>query len=234
MFEAIKNLFKKKSTGLEFYGRTLCSPVARPPKLPASNHYESDSYQILKYEYEYLWPVANVQSPWLSQADRAVHTALVNKSAYLEVEKATKIPWFFIAALHMRESNFDFKKHLHNGDPLTARTLNVPKNRPETGAPPFTFAESAIDALQYEGFAMEDNWDVATVFYNLEAWNGHGYRRSDNECTPTNACPYVYSGTQFYDCGKFISDHRFERSLADAQLGTMAFLKHLSLVDKVF
>jgi len=38
-----------------------------------------------------------------------------------------------------------FKLHLHNGDPLTARTVNVPKGRPKTGQPPFAWGISAKD-----------------------------------------------------------------------------------------
>ena len=230
MMQAIKNLFKKEVKA----PAPLRLSAGRPLNLPLSNHYVSTLFTTLSLEYNYLWPLAVVIPNSLAQADRAVHTALKNKNTYLDIEAKTKVPWFFTAALHMRESNFDFTKHLHNGDPLSERTTHVPTNRPALGSPPFTFTDSAIDALQYEGFASEEKWDVATTFYCLEAWNGHGYRRASNECTPVNASPYVYSGTQFYECGKFVADHKFDTSLRDGQLGVMAFLKHLSEVETIF
>ena len=44
------------------------------------------------------------------------------------------IPWWFVGAIHMLESGFTFTRHLHNGDPLSARTVRVPAGRPERGS----------------------------------------------------------------------------------------------------
>ena len=58
------------------------------------------------------------------------------------------IPWQFIAIIHSLECGCDFKLHLHNGDPLTARTVQVPAGRPVAGNPPFTWEASAeVDIL---------------------------------------------------------------------------------------
>lgn len=57
------------------------------------------------------------------------------------------MPWYFIAAVHLRESSFQVDRHLHNGDPLTGRTVQVPAGRPPVGDPPHTFEQSASDAL---------------------------------------------------------------------------------------
>ena len=62
------------------------------------------------------------------------------------------IPWWFVAVIHDLEASRNFNAHLHNGDPLTHRTVHVPKNRPP-GNPPFTFEESARDALTLDGLA---------------------------------------------------------------------------------
>ena len=72
------------------------------------------------------------------------------KARYQSIAQSTGVPWFFIGVVHYMEASSDFTKHLHNGDPLNKRTVQVPANRP-LGIPPFTFEQSAIDALQYQG-----------------------------------------------------------------------------------
>ena len=169
-----------------------------------------------------------------TKAEKACAITIKNADTYLAVEDKTKVPWFVVAALHMRESHFDFTKHLHNGDPLSARTTHTPIGRPPLGEPPFRWSDSAIDALQYEGFSNYDTWDVPTSFYHLEAWNGHGYRKEGVLTNPENASPYIYAGTQFYKSGKYVSDHKFDPKEVDDQLGCMAFLKHLSTYVRLF
>ena len=86
-----------------------------------------------------------------------VATAISNNmSRYFTVSNAlatkfpagTPIPWYVIGFIHKMESDMNFGTHLHNGDPLTARTVHVPTGRPVNGNPPFTWEDSAADALQ--------------------------------------------------------------------------------------
>ena len=63
------------------------------------------------------------------------------------------MPWYVVGLIHTMESSGNFAAHLHNGDPLSARTTHVPAGRPKAGAPPFTWEESATDALTMQGFA---------------------------------------------------------------------------------
>ena len=61
-------------------------------------------------------------------------------------------PWFFLGVIHAMESRFNFERHLHNGDPLSARTVRVPKGFPKAGNPPFTWEVSAEeDAMEEYG-----------------------------------------------------------------------------------
>lgn len=69
-----------------------------------------------------------------------------NKDRYVAVSKLTGIPWSFIAVIHNMEASLNFKSHLHNGDPLTARTVQVPAGYPKKGNPPFKWEDSAADA----------------------------------------------------------------------------------------
>ena len=65
--------------------------------------------------------------------------------------------------------------HLHNGDPLQARTVHVPSGRPVVGSPPFTWRQSALDALTLKGFHEVGDWSVPHMLYLLEKYNGTAY-----------------------------------------------------------
>lgn len=100
------------------------------------------------------------------------------RTRYEEVASKTGVPWYFIGIIHNLECSGDFRKHLHNGDPLTARTVQVPAGRPPNGKPPFYWADSAIDALTYQKLVgiPEDEWTVPFMLFTLEGYNGFGYR----------------------------------------------------------
>ena len=55
------------------------------------------------------------------------------RSRYERVSGITLVPWQVIGVIHSREADCDFHCHLHNGDPLTGRTIHVPKGRPLEG-----------------------------------------------------------------------------------------------------
>ena len=149
-----------------------------------------------------------------------------NKNRFIDVANhfSNGIPPEFIACLYMRESDMDFKGHLHNGDPLTARTVNVPAGRPKAdpkNGSSYTFEESAIDALIYEGFDKWTDWSVAGVIYCFEKYNGWGYLRRGK------VSPYVWSGSTIYQSGKFTSDGVYNDSVVDKQMGAGMLYKYL-------
>lgn len=129
------------------------------------------------------------------------------------------IPWFFIGIVHSLESGSDFATHLHNGDPLTARTVHTPFNRPDTGSPPYTWEESAHDALkEYVG---QTDWSPARMLYRWETYNGFGYRARG---LPS---PYLWSFSQHYVKGRFVADHVFDADSVSKQCGAAVLLKAL-------
>ena len=134
------------------------------------------------------------------------------------------MPWWFVAVLHDLEASRDFGAHLHNGDPLTHRTVNVPRNRPP-GNPPFTFEESARDALTFEGFAHVADWSISHALFRFERFNGFGYRNPSIDIPS----PYLWSFSQHYTRGKFSSDGHFEPTLVSQQCGAGVLLR--ALVD---
>ena len=134
-----------------------------------------------------------------------------------------RIPWYFIACVHYRECSFSFKEHLHNGDPLTAYTTHVPANRPQVGhPPPFTFEESAVDALKLMGFDKIGGWTLPLMLRKLEAYNGFGY--SGLHHIPS---PYLWGYSNHYTKGLYVKDGKFDADAVSKQMGTAVILKRM-------
>lgn len=144
-----------------------------------------------------------------------------NKQKYESVSAKTTVPWYVIAAIHYRESSLSFSRHLHNGDPLTARTVHIPKGHPIKGNPPFTWEESAVDSLNMSWLSKVKDWSIDNMLGLIERYNGLGYKRKG---LPS---PYVWSWTQHYKSGKYVADGRFDPDVVDKQCGTAAIIKML-------
>ncbi len=155
----------------------------------------------------------------LKQLDYVCRVALTNESLYQLVSHTVNIPWPLIAAIHFRESNQNFKCHLHNGDPLTARTVHVPAGRPVAGQPPFTWVDSAIDALN--GVWRPLAWDLASCLEFLERYNGTGYQKHGVNT------PYLWDLTNEYVSGLFVADGAFDPDAKESRPGAVALLKTL-------
>ncbi len=65
---------------------------------------------------------------------QSVRKILSNRARYERITKSMTMPWYFLAIIHGLEADFRFDSHLHNGDPLTGRTVRVPAGRPAQGA----------------------------------------------------------------------------------------------------
>lgn len=153
-----------------------------------------------------------------------INRAVLNKKRYETVARAVHCPWFLVAVIHYRESTFDFKSCLHNGDLLPGPTINVPKGR----GPFQSWEDAAVDALKINGVLNVKTWDLNHVFCFLEKYNGWGYRLySGKNTTPKNSSPYIYSATPYYEKGKYKHDGNFDPNLIDQQIGAMAFIKTL-------
>jgi lysozyme family protein len=185
------------------------------------------TYEALKDEYATDWKRMVIPDSRRHDVD-VIATKLVGfKERYQAVEKATGVPWYVIAVLHERESDADFTTHLHNGDPLTRRTWHVPRGRPPLPAqPPFTWEESAEDALPYDGLASIGAWPIERIAYQCEGYNGWGYHNRD---MPS---PYLWSFSNIYRSGKYIGDGHFSASAVDRQCGVMPMLYAMARIDK--
>jgi lysozyme family protein len=178
--------------------------------------------QKTRDEYRRLFDLTIIRPAHAKAVEQWCSKVLAQKDQYQQIGEPLGIPWFFIAAVHMRESSLNFKKHLHNGDPLSARTVQVPAGRPKTGNPPFSFAESALDALRVKKLDQWTDWSVPALLYKLEQYNGWGYAFRN---LPS---PYLWSFSEHFSAGKFIKDGVYDPSTVDAQCGTATLLRRLA------
>src|SRR5919198_5486506 len=111
-------------------------------------------------EYVDLWNSCTIRPPRVAEVDAIVNRIVAHKERYRKAGRPHGVPWHVVAVIHMLESSGNFATHLHNGDPLSARTVHVPKGRPKAGRPPFTWEESAADALAFDGLATRKNWSL--------------------------------------------------------------------------
>lgn len=156
----------------------------------------------------------------LRELDFVCRVALNNYNSYRIVSLRTGIPWPVIAAIHFRESNQCFLRHLHNGDPLTARTTHVPIGRPKTGYPPFTWTDSATDALT--DLWKPKAWDMAGCLDFCEHYNGYGYAERGV------MTPYLWDWTDHYLSGLFDRDGQYDPKLTENRPGVVSIFKALA------
>jgi lysozyme family protein len=177
----------------------------------------------LKKEYENLFATCVVNPPKQKAVDDIRKKIVENRHRYEEVEGVTKVPWYVVAVIHSLEGSLNFKTHLHNGDPLTAKTVHVPKGRPP-GTAPFRWEDSAVDALEFDNMTGVSKWTLAVMLFKLEGFNGFGYRTRH----PEVLTPYLWSFSNHYTKGKFTSDGKFDPSAVSGQCGAAVILQSLS------
>lgn len=177
-------------------------------------------YAKAKVGYGNMWRLARVLPEKRQAAFLIAQRALANRARYEQAAAACHgMPWWWVAAVHSLESGMSWTRHLHNGDPLTRRTIHVPAGRPAAGAPPFTWEESARDALLLKGLEKVGNWEVERCLYEWERYNGFGYvSRGVNS-------PYVWSFTTLQQPGKYVADGVFDRNAVSQQCGAAAIAK---------
>jgi lysozyme family protein len=182
----------------------------------------SASYPALKPEYERLFSNCRVPDRRRYEVQKLVDHILANRPRYDAAGKPLGTPWWIIGALHAMESDLNFHTHLHNGDPLTQRTVQVPSGRPKEGNPPFAWEHSATDALKMHGFHVWRDWSVAGALYKAEQYNGWGVRRFHSSSGPT---AYLWSYTNIYRGGKYVKDGVWSATAQSQQPGVAAILR---------
>jgi len=162
----------------------------------------------------------------INEQHKAVSTRIGNdivrsRYRYSAVETTTGVPWWWIGVVHSMEAGLNFATHLHNGDPLTARTVHRPAGRPASGIPPFRWEDSAADALRLKELHRERDWSIPKALYNFERYNGFGYvARGVNS-------PYLWSFSNLYRHGKYVRDGVWDANAVSQQCGAAVLLKTL-------
>ena len=177
----------------------------------------------LTKEYVDLWKSCVVRPQRRDEVDALVKRIAANKDRYKKAGDPLGVPWHVVGVIHMLEAGGDFSKHLHNGDPLTARTVHVPKGRPKAGRPPFKWEVSARDALVFDGLSRRKNWSLPGTLFALEQFNGFGYRKPSINIHS----PYLWSFSNQYTKGKFDSDGHFSPTAVSQQCGAAVLLKRM-------
>lgn len=183
------------------------------------------NFADVKAGYTNLWNTAKIRPEHLAAVHSAASAMLTHRARYEAL--TPKVPWWFIAIIHNLEGGGSFSTHLHNGDPLTERTIHVPIGRPKTGEPPFTWEGSAFDALQMEGFLDETDWSFPKACWSFEKMNGFGYTKKGINS------PYIWSYTTLYTKGKYVADGVFDADAVSQQIGAAAILKQFIAMGEV-
>lgn len=157
---------------------------------------------------------------------RPARVAVANKGRYLAIARSAGMPdiaWVFIAVSHYRESSQDFSKSLAQGDPWNAVSRNVPAGR----GPFKSFEDAAVDALaKCSPYAARlKDWSIGGMLTNLERYNGIGYAAKGKPS------PYIWSGTNQYEKGKYVRDGVYDPEKVDAQLGCAGLILTMMQLD---
>lgn len=180
----------------------------------------------LRGEYAAMYAAATVKPESIATVDHIVTTLASHRNRYDAASRTSGVPWYVIAAIHSLEGggqSGDFSRHLHNGDPLTAQTTHIPAHRPAappaSGKLPYTWEESAADALsRWRGVT---DWSLPATLWRLEGYNGFGTRARG---LPS---PYLWSYTDQYVKGKYVADGVWDANAVSRQVGAAAILKRM-------
>lgn len=205
------------------------APITVTELLPPRN---SRDYAELEDEYVRLFEVAGMRAEHAGALAFYTNRVKRHRPRYEAVADAAggRIPWYFIACIHALESSFDFNTHLFNGDPLTARTVRVPKGQPAADPADgvrYRWEESALAAMRFKELDRATDWSLPRMLYRLEGYNGFGYR---SQLVPT---PYLWSFSTLYDRGRFVRDHVFDRNAESRQAGAATIIKKLALEREI-
>ncbi|NEJ94331.1 hypothetical protein [Rhizobium ruizarguesonis] len=180
--------------------------------------------------YQTLWDTMTVTDDWQSKAVKIAKDIVSGQAKYAAVVSGTNVPWWFVGIVHSMECGLNFTTHLHNGDPLTDRTQNVPSGRPPViQGLPIDWVFSARDAITYEKLDKVADWSLPSVLYHWHRYNGinNEYKKRH---IPT---PYLWSGSQHYIKGKYDLDGHFNPGKPSKQVGAAVLLWALIKIKAV-
>jgi lysozyme family protein len=186
----------------------------RPESGIARRVYDANASRIAKMQQRLRGNQASDLGSFLDHYNR-------NKDRYLAVANEVGLPPELIAALHWRESTGDFSTYMHQGDPLGRPPVNHPTEIPTF----YKWEDSAIHAFGQKAWLRDSlhldkgSTEMTAMATYAEYYNGLGYYQRR---TPS---PYVFSGTDQYNRGKYVSDGKYNRLTRDGQLGVVTMIQ---------
>lgn len=189
----------------------------------------SVDFNAISGEYVNLWNTMLIRPDKVGEVKTTVSTIVSGRPRYDAVAaKFSGLPWYVIGILHSMECSCNFKAHLHNGDPLTARTVHAPKNRPPSWDPAWPWENSAEDAVRVDGLDKTQNWTLPRILFMFEQYNGFGPRRRFGKATA-----YLWSYSNHYVRGKYIGDGQWDPEAPSKQPGAAVLLKQLVVTGAI-
>ena len=88
----------------------------------------------LKADYQRRFDTCVIRPNRMADVDALVAQIASNRKRYAAAGNPVGTPWYVVGVIHALESSLNFGRHLHNGDPLTARTVQVPAGQAQDGA----------------------------------------------------------------------------------------------------
>jgi lysozyme family protein len=183
---------------------------------------KSIKFEDIADEYAAMFDSARIRPDKLDDVRWYSNRVVAGREVYEKIEARTRVPWYFVGLIHGMECSFSLAKHLHNGDSLKSRTWQVPAGRPKDGSPPFTFEDSACDALAYDNLAGQADWSLSRMLHRLEIYNGFGYRKKFG-----TASPYLWSYSNHFTSGKYVKDGVYDPNATSKQCGAAVMLRDL-------
>lgn len=175
--------------------------------------------------YAKAFAAIKIRPEWQGPTDRVVDRIYDPnaRKRLRKVEEASGTPWWLIGVIGAMETGLSFTSHLHNGDPLTAPTVNHPPGRPTNWRAGMSWEDSAIDAVTTPPHDLRaiDDWTIGATLRLLERYNGFGYRNRGRWS------PYLWSGSTSYETGKFGSDGNFDPNLVSKQVGAAVLIARM-------
>ena len=175
----------------------------------------------LRAANEKRWANARLTRSFTSIARQLV--SLRAKAKYQAVSARTGVPWAFIAVTHERECSQDWTGSLAQGDPWNRVSVHVPAGR----GPFKSWEDAAVDALvSCSPYAARNkDWSIGGTLTMLERYNGLGYAARGRPS------PYIWSGTDQYQSGKYVRDGVYDPNVVDSQPGCAGLLMAMMALD---
>ena len=177
------------------------------------------TYAALKPDYTAR--LAAIQFTKMEGALVQARLLLRHKDRFINLQTMSKVPALWVIPVFYREAP-DFNTYLGNGDPLDAPTVDEPADR----GPFPTWEAGAMDALEFDGITGKTDWSWEHSCYLWERYNGFGPRKRGH------VSGYVWSGTDQYTGGKYVSDGVWSPTTFDQQLGCVVLAKAIVQLDQ--